>query len=124
MLLMNVIKSGGYMMILNELANQVKKLRSSRTEDIRRNRTKNLILGAGIGSVVGVAAGILFAPKSGKETRQIIADRTGQTVKNLKENVAAGKEKIFSAAENLKENVAAGKEKVSSAAENKKESSK
>jgi len=111
-------------MILNELANQVKKLRSSRTEDIRRNRTKNLILGAGIGSVVGVAAGILFAPKSGKETRQIIADRTGQTVKNLKENVAAGKEKIFSAAENLKENVAAGKEKVSSAAENKKESSK
>jgi gas vesicle protein len=124
MLLMNAIKTGGYMMILNELANQVKKLRGLRTEDIRRNRTKNLILGAGIGSVVGVAAGILFAPKSGKETRQIIADRTGQTVKNLKENVAAGKEKIFSAAENLKENVAAGKEKVSSAAENKKESSK
>lgn len=85
-------------MILNELANQVKKLRSSRTEDIRRNRTKNLILGAGIGSVVGVAAGILFAPKSGRETRQIIADRTGQTAKNLKDKVAATKEKIFAAA--------------------------
>src|SRR3989339_1411954 len=103
MLLMNVIKSGGYMMILNELANQVKKLRSSRTEDIRRSRTKNLILGAGIGSVVGVAAGILFAPKSGKETRQIIADRTGETAKTIKDNVAAGKEKVFSAAENKKE---------------------
>jgi shikimate 5-dehydrogenase len=104
MLLMNAIKAGGYMMILNELANQVKKLRSSRTQDVRRNRTKNLILGAGIGSVVGVAAGILFAPKSGRETRQIIADRTGQTVKNLKENVAATKEKVFaSAAEHKKE---------------------
>jgi shikimate 5-dehydrogenase len=103
MLLMNAIKSGGYMMILNELANQVKKLRSSRTQDVRRNRTKNLILGAGIGSVVGVAAGILFAPKSGKETRHIIADRTGKTVKNLKENVAATKEKVFAAAKEKKE---------------------
>ncbi len=103
MLLMNTIKIGGYMMILNELANQVKRLRSSRTEDIRRNRTKNLIIGAGIGSAVGVAAGILFAPKSGRETRHIIADRTGQTVKNLKENVAAGKEKIFAAAKEKKE---------------------
>src|SRR3989339_1698633 len=102
MLLMNVIKSGGYMMILNELANQVKKLRSSRTEDIRRNRTKNLIIGAGIGSAVGVAAGILFAPKSGKETRHIIADRTGETVQNLKENVTATKDKIFASAEEKK----------------------
>lgn len=103
MLLMNTIKIGGYMMILNELANQVKRLRSSRTEDIRRNRTKNLIIGAGIGSAVGVAAGILFAPKSGRETRHIIADRTGQTVKNLKENVAAAKEKVFAAAKEKKE---------------------
>ena len=104
MLLMNTIKIGGYMMILNELANQVKRLGRSRTEDIRRNRTKNLIIGAGIGSAVGVAAGILFAPNSGRETRHIIADRTGRTVKNLKENVAAGKEKVFaSAAEHKKE---------------------
>ena len=80
-------------MILNELANQVKNLKGSRTEDIRRNRTKNLILWAGIGSVVVVAAGILFAPKSGRETRQIIADRTGQTAKNLKDKVDAAKEK-------------------------------
>ena len=91
-------------MILNELANQVKKLRGSRTEDIRRSRTKNLILGAGIGSVVGVAAGILFAPKSGKETRQIIADRTGETAKTIKDKVTAAKEKVFaSAAEHKKE---------------------
>ena len=103
MLLMNVIKAGGYIMILNELAGQVKKFRSMRTEDIRRNKTRNLILGAGIGSVVGVAAGILFAPKSGRETRHFIADRTGRTMKNLKDNVAAAKEKTFAAATENKE---------------------
>jgi shikimate 5-dehydrogenase len=107
MVLMNIVKAGGYMMILNELANQVKKIKSSQTEYIRRNRTKNLIIGVGIGSAVGVAAGILFAPKSGRETRHIIADRTDRTVKNLKDNVAATKEKI-----------------VASATEKKKESSK
>lgn len=82
-------------MILNELANQVKKLRQSRTKVIRRNRTRNMILGAGIGSAVGVAAGLLFAPKSGRETRKVIADRTSETVKNLKDNVVATKARIF-----------------------------
>ena len=116
-------------MVLNELANQVKKIRNSRTEDIRRKRTKNLILGAGIGSVVGVAAGILLAPQSGRETRHIIADRTGQTAKNIKDKVAATKEKIFAAAkekkeeasEYLKDNVAAAKEKIVTSAKDKKE---
>lgn len=103
MVLMNVIKAGGYMMILNELANQMKQLKNSRTETVRRNRTKNLIMGVGIGSVVGVAAGILFAPKSGKETRHLIADRTGRTVKNLKDNVAATKEKMCASATEKKE---------------------
>ena len=82
-------------MILNELANQVKKIKQSRTKVIRRNRTRNMILGAGIGSAVGVAAGILFAPKSGRETRKVIADRTSQTIKNLKDNVVATKARIF-----------------------------
>jgi hypothetical protein len=103
MVSMNVIKAGGYLMILNELANQMKQFKNSRTEAVRRNRTRNLIVGVGIGSAVGVAAGILFAPKSGRETRHIIADRTGQTVKNLKNNVAAAKEKTFAAATENKE---------------------
>ncbi|WP_321494778.1 YtxH domain-containing protein [uncultured Desulfobacter sp.] len=82
-------------MIFNELANQVKKIRYSRTRDMRRNRTRNMLIGAGIGSAVGVAAGILFAPKSGSETRKVIADRTGKTAKNLKDNVVAAKARMF-----------------------------
>ena len=82
-------------MIFNELANQVKKIRQARTNDIRRNKTRNMIIGAGIGSAVGIAAGILIAPKSGSETRKIIADRAGKTAKNLKDNVAATKARLF-----------------------------
>jgi len=93
-MVMNIIKAGGYVMILNELINQVNEARRSRAKALRRNRTKNMVIGAGIGTAVGVTAGILFAPKSGKETRQIIADRTSETVVNLKESVAAAKERI------------------------------
>ena len=97
-MLLDIIKVGGYIMVLNELANQVKKVRSSRAKDMRRNRTKNMVIGVGIGSALGVTAGILFAPKSGKETRQIIADKTSATVKNFKDNVAATKAKISASA--------------------------
>jgi gas vesicle protein len=97
-MVMNVIKAGGYLMILNELINQVNKSRRSRAKALRRDRTKNMVIGVGIGTAVGAAAGILFAPKSGKETRQIIADRTSEAVVNLKESVAAAKERIAASA--------------------------
>jgi gas vesicle protein len=97
-MVMNIIKAGGYIMVLNELINQVNKARRSRAKSLRRDRTKNMVIGVGIGTAVGAAAGILFAPKSGKETRQIIADRTSETVVNLKESVAAAKERIAASA--------------------------
>jgi gas vesicle protein len=85
-------------MILNELSNQVKKIRSFQTKTMRHAKKRNIIIGVGIGSAVGVAAGILLAPKSGREIRQGISDRTRKTMKNLKENVAATKTRMFDAA--------------------------
>jgi gas vesicle protein len=130
-MVLNIIKAGGYVMILNELLNQVNEARRSRAKALRRNRTKNMIIGAGIGTAVGVAAGILFAPKSGKETRQIIADRTSETVVNLKESVAAAKERIAASTaekssmlrEAGQKGVAAAKEKLKKQDEDKKKSS-
>ena len=81
-------------MILNELVNQAKKVKDSRSKSIRRSRTKNMAIGAGIGTAIGLLSGILFAPKPGKETRKIIAERTGEAVKNIKENAAAVKDKV------------------------------
>ena len=97
-MVMNIIKAGGYIMILNELINQLNEARRSRAKALRRDRTKNMVIGVGIGTAVGIAAGILFAPKSGKETRQIIADRTSETVVNLKESVAAANERLAASA--------------------------
>ncbi|MFY9706443.1 MAG: YtxH domain-containing protein, partial [Desulfobacterales bacterium] len=75
-------------------------------------------IGAGIGTAVGVAAGILFAPKSGKETRRIIADRTSETVINLRESVEAAKDRISaSAAEKSSRLREAGKKSVEAARE-------
>jgi gas vesicle protein len=117
-MVMNIIKAGGYVMMLNELVNQVKAVRRSREKTNRRDRTRNMVIGAGIGSTLGVAAGILFAPKSGKETRQIIADRTSETVVNLKESVAAAKERLAaSAAEKSSKLREAGQKGVEAAKE-------
>jgi hypothetical protein len=53
-MVMNIIKAGGYVMILSELINQVNEARRSRAKALRRNRTKNMVIGAGIGTAVGV----------------------------------------------------------------------
>lgn len=60
-----------------------------------------------IGSAIGALAGLLFAPKSGKETRQDIVDKTKKaaesttkTLKNLEEKV---KDEVKSKVEDIKE---------------------
>ncbi|MFO7911495.1 MAG: YtxH domain-containing protein [Desulfotignum sp.] len=94
----NLVKTGGYAMILNNLAGQAKQIRIARTRTLRQNRAKNLAIGAGIGTAIGVMAGILFAPKSGRETRQIVTDRTSETIKDFKNNIASAKNKVSASA--------------------------
>jgi len=60
----------------------------------KKQTAKNVAIGAGIGTAVGVAAGVLLAPKSGKETREDIANTTKQTLENVKEGLNVAKEKI------------------------------
>ncbi|HZM63694.1 MAG TPA: YtxH domain-containing protein [Candidatus Saccharimonadales bacterium] len=45
-----------------------------------KDSTKKLALGAVIAGAVGYVAGILTAPKSGKETRKDIKDKAGQVL--------------------------------------------
>ena len=40
-------------------------------------RTQKLLIGLGTGVIIGTAAGLLLALKTGKETRKIVADRAG-----------------------------------------------
>ncbi|MDY0219947.1 MAG: YtxH domain-containing protein [Desulfobacterium sp.] len=90
----NIIKAGGTVMVLNELVKRASQIKQSQEKAVRSTRTKNLAIGAGIGTVLGVAVGILFAPKAGKETRQQIAEETGKVAKSMKENMDAVKTKI------------------------------
>jgi len=61
----------------------------------------NFTIGLLLGAVVGVAIGFLYAPKPGKETREL-----------LKEKAEAVKEKAAEVAEKAKEAAAEAKKKV------------
>ena len=41
------------------------------------DRHNKILYGFGTGVIIGAAAGLLLAPKTGKETRKIVADRAG-----------------------------------------------
>ena len=91
---MNLIQVGGGAMILNELIKKAIDIKHSQEKTVRSTRTKNMLIGTGIGTVIGVAAGILYAPKSGKETRQQIVDETEKVAKSMKDNMDAVKTKV------------------------------
>ena len=41
------------------------------------DRNHKVLYGLGTGVIIGAAAGLLLAPKTGKETRKIVGDRAG-----------------------------------------------
>jgi len=82
-----------------------------------KNGLSSFLLGLG----VGVAVGMLFAPKSGQETREIIKTKTGDSADYLKQRgsefkqtasewVDKGKEALGRQKDNLSDAVEAGKQ--------------
>lgn len=59
----------------------------------KKNLAKGLAVGAAAGSALGALGGILFAPKSGKETRQQIKDDVAETAKKAATEVKDAGEK-------------------------------
>ena len=51
-----------------------------------------------LGSIAGLTMGILFAPKSGEETRSIISDKTSDWKEKAEELSEAAKDRIITAA--------------------------
>jgi gas vesicle protein len=93
-MLTNLVRIGGYAMILRAAANRYALIRNRSRIAQKRSNAANLLLGGSIGTIAGVAAGLLFAPKSGRETRRQIAQRTGETVTNIKAGVSDTTERI------------------------------
>lgn len=68
-----------------------------------KNAALYLLAGVGLGALIGVAAGMLFAPKAGAETRDELAHKF-QELKTktegwIAEHRAKGKEKLEDAAD-------------------------
>lgn len=87
-LLNNLIKMGGSAMILKEIADRIAGTRINQEQTLRRNRAGMLAMGVAIGGTVGAVAGILFAPKAGKETREDLGRVGFETWGKMKDNVS------------------------------------
>lgn len=57
------------------------------------NKTKTFLAALG-GAAVGAGIALLFAPASGKETRQKIADKTNETADKVKDTLHDKKEQL------------------------------
>ncbi len=73
---------------MSYFAELVEKLSWDNESERRKAACRNLTAGLLIGAFVGVTAGILFAPKPGRETRKEIADKAADAVDQLREAVA------------------------------------
>ena len=59
-----------------------------------------------LGLGIGVAAGILWAPRAGEETRQLIADKAGEGADYLKARAQEGTEYVRQRTEDIKQSAA------------------
>ena len=59
-----------------------------------------------LGLGIGVAAGILWAPRAGEETRQIIADKAGEGADYLKARAQEGTEYVRQRSDDLRQSAA------------------
>ena len=76
---------------LAELIEQKKKAKNKKE---MTKKTKNLAVGATVGILAGIAGGILFAPKSGKETRESLKESTSELTTTAKDKTIEVKSKI------------------------------
>jgi gas vesicle protein len=59
-----------------------------------------------LGLGIGVAAGILWAPRAGEETRQLIADKAGEGADYLKARAQEGSEYVRQRTDDIKQSAA------------------
>ena len=64
---------------------------------------KKILVAAASGLALGALAGILFAPASGKETRNRIKKAGNQLTENVNETIEKGKRRMASLKEEIKE---------------------
>ena len=104
-------------MIIKDFIDHVRHAKIDRENAARRSKAGMLALGVSIGCTVGAAAGILLAPRSGKETRDDVALRGGEAWEKIKDNVSTSGHRLAHALEEKGVCVGAAVEKESEAVE-------
>jgi gas vesicle protein len=110
-MLKNLIMVGGSAMIMKEIADRVRQARIDREKALRLKKARILALGVTIGSTVGVLAGVLFAPRAGKETREDLIRRGSEARGKIQENASHTGHRLTSAVEEKSSRVQAAADK-------------
>lgn len=98
-------------MKLNELIN-AKKKEKERKEKLKI--AKAAATTAAVGTVLGALGGLLFAPKSGKKTREEIADASKKFNEEIKVKAVKTKEVLTEKTKNSKDNINEARDKIAS----------
>ena len=89
----NFLKLSGYAVLAREAADFVLHSKSNRKREQNRAMA-NSISASLIGLAVGVGVGLLFAPRAGRETREMISDTTQNQIDRLQAELAERKKQI------------------------------
>lgn len=94
------------------LSNWHEKRKKEKQRKLKIETAKKILIGTAAGSLGGLLGGLLFSPKSGKETRQNIANSSKELkesidnkVSDAKDNVADAKVKMKQKSIELKESI-------------------
>lgn len=98
-MLKKIIQLGGSAMLINELAGKIRQTNKNREKSLRRKKAGFLGLGVVLGATAGVFAGILYAPRAGKDTREALSRRGGEVWGKIKARASATGHKVANAVE-------------------------
>jgi gas vesicle protein len=72
-------------------------------DDNTSNNAKNVMVATAVGVLAGTVLGILIAPRSGRETRDLIKERTQRSVEDMQAKLAEIRYKLANKIEDLRE---------------------
>ena len=90
----NLVRLGGYLLLAREAADFMASARDFRENELNRRRAACAVTGTLVGITAGVTLGVLFAPRSGKETRELISSRTSEMIETLQHEIAERKKQL------------------------------
>ena len=104
----NILKIGGYALLAKEAADILLSSQLAREKQQNRERLTNSVTGSLVGVALGVGIGILFAPRPGKQTREMLAESASREIEKLQDGFVEGKNRASEVIQKTKDEMCAG----------------